>query len=92
MLESTIQKNILKYCKKCHILAFKVDSTSTVGFPDLTVIKPDGTVWFIELKTATGRLSKMQEHTINRLEENNANVAICRSLEEFKTLVNPETN
>jgi len=30
------------------------------GVPDRLVIMPDGQVWFIELKTDTGRLSKVQ--------------------------------
>ena len=83
MLEKTIQQKILHYCKTKNILAYKMDSTSTVGFPDLTVILPDGEVLFIELKTDTGKLSRMQEYIHQQLTKQKANVYVCRSLEEF---------
>jgi len=88
MLEKQIQKKIIEYSKKNQILSFKVDSTSTRGFPDLTVILPNGTVLFVELKTDKGRLTKLQQHVHDKLKRNNANVYIARSLDEFKQLVN----
>jgi len=87
MLEKTIQSKIVAYCKQQGVLCKKIDSTSSVGFPDLVVVLPDGKVYFIELKTPTGKLSKLQERTINSLKRNHANVFVCRSLEEFKRVI-----
>ncbi len=84
--ESLIQKNIVAYCKKSGIICKKVDSTSSVGWPDLTIVLPGGTVLFVELKTETGKLSKLQERTIHQLKEQGANVYVIRSLDEFKLL------
>ena len=39
--------------------------------PDLIAISPKGVVYFFEVKTETGRLSKLQDRTINQLRENN---------------------
>ena len=91
MRESKIQQKVLHFCKQNAILAVKVDSTSSRGFPDLTCVLPNGTVLFVELKTDTGRLSKLQQHTIGKLEKNNANVHVIRSPEEFKELINSHT-
>tara|TARA_B110000908_G_C10205697_1_gene427593 strand:+ start:1092 stop:1340 length:249 start_codon:yes stop_codon:yes gene_type:complete len=81
----------LHFCKTKDIVALKVDSTSTVGLPDLIVVLPDGQVLFVELKTPTGRLSKMQEHILTKLRKNNANAYVCRSLEEFQAIVEART-
>lgn len=87
MLEKNLQKNILAICKKESILARKVDSTSARGWPDITAVLPNGQVLFIELKTATGKLSKLQEYTLQKLQENNANSYVIRSVKEFRQIV-----
>lgn len=40
--------------------AFKTTSVSNRGFPDRVVCMPDGTTHFVELKSPTGRRSKLQ--------------------------------
>lgn len=87
MLEKTLQQKVVKLCRKLGILAVKVDSTSTRGWPDLTLLLPCGTVLFVELKTETGRLSELQKHTIAKIQENKGNVHVIRTLEEFSDLL-----
>jgi Holliday junction resolvase len=87
VLESNIQRKIVAYLKQLGYCAFKVDSSSTVGLCDLVAISPDGVVLFLEIKTATGRLSKMQEHVIKKLRTNNANCYVVRSVAEVKTIL-----
>jgi len=87
MRESSLQKIIIDYCRKHAILAVKVDSTSSRGWPDLTCVLPSGVVLFVELKTSTGKTSPLQDRMIRKLEGNNANVAVIRSLDEFEQLV-----
>ena len=87
MQEKTLQKNILKFCKQQSIIAHKTDSSSSRGWPDLTVVMPSGRVIFVELKTPVGRLSKLQEHTHTQLRLNNAEVYVVRSLGEFESLI-----
>ncbi len=88
MLEKTLQQKVIKESVEKGIQCVKVDSSSTRGWPDLTCVLPNGTVLFVELKTKTGRLSKLQEYTISKLKRNNANVYVIRSLDEFKDLIN----
>lgn len=91
MLESKIQQKCVAHAKSIGYLCRKMDSSSSVGWPDLLLVSPTGTVLFIEVKTATGRLSKMQTRTINQLEKNHANVYVIRSVEEFKAVLNQQT-
>jgi len=91
MIESKIQKQIMSYCKQIGALAVKVDSTSSRGWPDLTVVLTNGTVLFVELKTTTGVLSALQVRMINKLKGNKANVYTIRSTEEFKQIIASHT-
>lgn len=87
MLEKTLQQKILNFCKQNAIIAVKTDSTSTRGWPDLTIVLPSGNVIFVELKTETGRLSKLQQHVHEKLRGNNANIYTIRDFETFKRII-----
>lgn len=87
MLEKNLQQKIIKFCKAHGILCVKVDSTSSRGWPDLTVLLPNGVVLFVELKTETGKLSKLQEHTHKQIAQNKGKVYVIRNLKTFKELV-----
>lgn len=52
------------------------------GFPDLMVLTPRGGVVFMELKTATGRLSEAQRRFHAFLMRMNQHVCVCRTVEE----------
>lgn len=51
------------------------------GWPDLQVIY-GGQHHLIEIKTAKGRVSKVQNYTHERLKRAGADVAVCRSVDE----------
>jgi hypothetical protein len=87
MLEKNLQKNCIKICSTYNVLSVKVDSTSTRGWPDLTLVLPNGKVLFVELKTPTGVLSKLQNRMLEKLKRNKANVYIIRSSAEFAELI-----
>lgn len=88
MREANLQQKIKQISSQHDIICVKVDSTSSRGWPDLTCVLPNGTVLFVELKTATGRLSKLQEYMIAKLKTNKANVYVIRSTEEYLDLIN----
>ena len=87
MRESAIQQKVMQKCMQRGILCVKVDSSSSRGWPDLTCVLPNGTVLFVELKTQTGKTSKLQDYMIEKLKRNEANVHIIRSVEAFDRLV-----
>lgn len=57
------------------------------GCPDLLFATAPGVAWAIELKTATGTLSKAQRATLDLMEQNGWQTAVVRSYSEFRKLV-----
>jgi len=61
------------------------------GFPDLMGYKPEnGRIYFIEVKTATGRRRKDQVNFANGLKNKNVIYGVARSAEEAVTIVRDE--
>lgn len=53
------------------------------GVPDILIVA-NGRAYWVEIKTATGRLSDDQKATIARLESNGARVCVCRSIDDVR--------
>ena len=75
MLEKNIEKRLRAMVLARGGLTYKFIGLE-VGVPDRIVIAPNGAVWFLELKTKKGRVSKMQSHQIGRLKKVKANVRV----------------
>ena len=60
-----LERDIERYLVRCTIehggVAYKFVSPGHVGVADRIVLLPGGVVWFVELKTLTGRLSPLQK-------------------------------
>jgi Holliday junction resolvase len=65
--ESTIQRKIIKALTASGHYVIKLIQTNKNGIPDLLVIKPRGEVYFIEVKSESGKLSPLQKHRIQEL-------------------------
>lgn len=87
MLERDIEKKLTALVKKLGGLSYKFVSPGNDGVPDRIVITPKGTVWFIELKTETGRLSARQKYHIDRLKKQNCNVVVPYGWEETERMI-----
>lgn len=91
--EAEIERQLVSYVKSIGGRAFKFVSPGNIGVPDRIVVLPGGVIWFVELKTSTGRLSPPQERQIAKLTELNANVFVLKGtdgLKAFKTLIGRE--
>jgi len=67
------------------------DSGLPTGFPDLIGYKPEnGKIFFIEVKTKTGRRRKDQVAFANGLRDKNVIYSVCRSAEEAVKVVRDE--
>jgi len=67
------------------------DSGLPTGFPDLVGYKPsNGKIFFIEVKTETGRRRKDQIAFANGLRDKNVIYGVCRSAEEAVEIVKNE--
>ena len=67
-LERDIEKRLVKKVRdELSGRAYKFVSPENDGVPDRIVCLPDGSVWFVELKTDEGKLTKLQRVQIERL-------------------------
>jgi hypothetical protein len=82
MKEKEIERRLCGLIKKHGGLTYKFTSPNAPGVPDRIIITPAGVVWFVELKTDTGRLSKIQGHRIGELQQRKANVRVVHGYED----------
>lgn len=61
MLEKQIEAYLVKRTRDLGGVAYKFVSPAHRGVADRVVCLPDGQTWFVELKTANGRLSALQQ-------------------------------
>lgn len=84
MRESQIEARLVHGVKARGGLCLKFTSPGSPGVPDRIVITPNGRVCFVELKTETGRLTKIQQWTIREMRDRGAEVFVVKGLAEVK--------
>ncbi len=67
MTEAAVERKLVEGVRKKGGWALKFVSPGTAGVPDRIVLMPGGFIIFVELKTDTGKLTKLQEITHLRL-------------------------
>jgi hypothetical protein len=68
MTEQQIQAKRIKQLEAEGYYVLKLIKTNRNGIPDIIAIPPNSGVLFSEVKTKTGRLSKLQEYRLKELE------------------------
>lgn len=89
MKEKTITNQILKYLKArpcCFVFKEHGGIYGTAGIPDI-ICCYRGKFVAIEVKTLTGKLSKLQEITIKRINEAGGMAIKVTSLQEVKNVL-----
>lgn len=84
MLEKDIEKLFRDEIKKAGGKAYKFTSPGNDGVPDRIVMLPDGRIVFVELKTDTGKLSRLQELQCRQIAELGQTVRILHGLAEVR--------
>lgn len=87
MLEKEIEKRFVKLVKQHGGLCYKFSSPSNSGVPDRIVITKSGRVIFVELKSETGRLSKLQELTISQMKNRVVDARVVKGLAEMEKFI-----
>lgn len=82
MLERQIEAYLRDRVKAAGGIAYKFVSPTNRGVCDRIVVMPGGAVWFVELKTATGRLTPLQVQFGKTMEALGQRYAVIRSKEE----------
>lgn len=92
MLERAFESYVVDYCRRHNVLCYKFTSPARRGVPDRVLIFPGGITVFVELKTETGQLSKLQEHEIALLRKQGAEVRVFYGVVDFLKWIRPITN
>jgi hypothetical protein len=87
MSEKEIERRMCELVRKRGGITYKFTSPNNPGVPDRIVITPGGAVWFVELKTASGRLANIQKWQKGELEKRNANVRVIRGWDAAKEFI-----
>ena len=82
LLERDIERYLVRRAVEHGGKAYKWVSPGHVGVADRIVLLPGGKVWFVELKTATGRLSPWQKVFAADMRRMGMNYIVIRSKEE----------
>jgi len=67
MTEQQIQSKRIKELEEQGYYVLKLIKTNKNGIPDVLAINPDAADIFSEIKTKTGKLSKLQEYRLKEL-------------------------
>jgi Holliday junction resolvase len=78
MKEQQIQAKKIKELEALGYYVIKLINTNKNGIPDLIAIPPNSDVLFVEVKTATGKVSKLQEYRHKELTEKGIKVEIFK--------------
>lgn len=84
MLEKDIEKLFTAEIKKAGGKAYKFTSPGNDGVPDRIVMLPDGRIVFVELKTDTGKLSRLQELQCRQIADLGQTVRVLHGLAEVR--------
>jgi hypothetical protein len=80
MTEQQIQSKRIKQLEQAGYYVIKLIKTNKNGIPDIVAIPPRSRVLFSEVKTPTGRLSKLQEYRLKELQEHGVRTEVFRGL------------
>lgn len=88
MKEKQIESKVVKKAKELGFLTYKFSSPSNRGVPDRIFINPHGEVFFIEFKSAKGKLTKLQEKVIKDITIRDVDVFVVSSVESGMFVLN----
>ena len=91
MLEKQVEAHLVKSVRRIGGVAYKFVSPAHRGVADRVVCLPDGSTWFIELKTEGGRLSPLQKVFADEMARMNQNYCVLWSKEDVDTWINQRT-
>lgn len=87
MKESQIERRLVEGVKRLGGMCLKFVSPGILGVPDRIIITAKGRVIFIELKTETGRLTKIQRYVIGEMQKRGADARVVKGIDEVKELL-----
>lgn len=96
MKEYEVEKQIFVELRKAGFIVMKLANEATYrrrlyavmrGAPDLVAISPSGEVYWLEIKTQRGKLTRIQRIAHDALQRYGQKVFVIRNLEELKAIL-----
>ena len=87
MKESQIERRLVEGVKRLGGMCLKFVSPGTLGVPARIIITAKGRIIFVELKTETGRLTKIQRYVIGEMQKRGADARVVKGIDEVKELL-----
>lgn len=87
MKESKIESYLVRKVKERGGLCYKFVSPGNPGVPDRIIVTPTGRTVYVELKTDTGRLAKVQKWQRSELEKRGADVRVLYGMDDVKNFL-----
>lgn len=82
-IELVLEEECCEIARKSGIISIKMENCGHVGIPDRLFITPDGETFWVEFKTATGKLSPEQEYFQSLL----VNCHVVRYVDSFRKIL-----
>jgi hypothetical protein len=87
MLERDLVTRLRNLVKSKGGVIHKLDPRARKGAPDHVIVLPDRGVFFVELKTDTGKLSPLQQLELDKLQIAGAQTRVLYGLDAVKEFV-----
>lgn len=91
MLEKEIEKKLVEGIRRLGGRAYKWVSPGSNGVPDRIIVMPGGRILFVELKTSTGVVSKLQKMQIRMLSQMGCDVRVVFGMDGVQDLLDKLT-
>ena len=88
MLESQLERKVVEWCRRHHLLTYKFTSPSNRGVPDRIVVCPtNGCLIFVELKQQGKKPTALQLHEMERLRSAGCTVVWSDNYDDIITVL-----
>lgn len=91
ILESDIERYLVRRVKELGGRAYKFVSPTNRGVADRLIVLPGGRVWFVEVKKIGGRLSPLQRFFAEEIKALGCNYAIVWTKEDVDVFIASST-
>jgi hypothetical protein len=85
--EKTIEQTFCSYAKRRGCLPLKLITLNQRGFPDRTILCPNGKILFVEFKAAKGKLSAPQKAVRKQIMELGFRYYVCHTAAQAEKLL-----
>jgi Holliday junction resolvase len=83
MTEQQVQNKIIKSLEENGYYSIKLIKTNRNGIPDIMALHPERDTLFIEVKTTTGKTSKLQAYVLNSLQKKGFRAYVVYGYEDY---------